>query len=394
MNEEELKILISNTKSLKDIFKEQWLDEVLNNDSNKHPIKTLLKQDKSLIELSISELDKEITTCLKILDRDSNKINKMRNISGKLMDSDGFLNYLPEFEWIDYLSSLSKRVLIEPKYPMKGHDIEIDLGRKVAIEILSFLDPEHERRREMFTDEFLKTLRFIPSSFHVMINIKNEVSMNDVYFLKKIIKRKLIEFDKADVNEPSTFYYFSKNDIREWKNYNGLDLPDDINQNYEKYPLYLEGHTAKIEFILINTGEKHPFTFVGVGGNVTISKDDERLKEAIKDKIKQLPNDIPSVVIVNVLSPFLDSFSIQNAIFGQFQTNLLIENISGKIVREYNSRTANGIFNQSSRISSVVIYKKILDRNGIKFLRDVYRNPQAKNPISDEEAKLFGNAVN
>jgi hypothetical protein len=391
MQKNEFVELIKST-NLIEIFDEGWLEENISDDLERsHPLSVLLKMDLEYTKAFLNDLDKIISTTFSLLQKDLKREVKMSRILGRLKSKENFNSCLPELDWITHLSDKSTDLVYEPTLPFEGHDIEANVGRHIAFEILSIEDSEADKNNEFKIQELMKFIRKIPSSYHVMISFKPEIHLEDIYTARKLIARKIHEFERDSIKTSSTFYYFSKNDIREWKDFDGISVPKDLYPNFEKYPLYIEGDKALLHFTLVFTGELKPYTYVGVGGPASFRNDDERIKEILKGKISQLPKIIPSIIIANVESPFADTFTILNSIFGDFTINLVVEKGSGKLVYETESRVSNGLFSLSTRISGVVFYKKTYP-TGLSSV--VYRNPNASIPISDEEAKILGEVKN
>jgi len=391
MEKSELIDLIKSTKLI-DIFDEKWLEDNIFNDLERsHPLSILLKMDLEYAKAFLYDLDKTTAVTLSLLKNDTKGEEKIFRILGRLRSNENFNRCLPELDWIGHFHDKSIEIIYEPTLLSKGHDIEANIGRPIAFEILSIEDSDDDKKNSFKNYELIKFVRKIPSSYHAMISFKPEIPLEDIYSARKLIARKISEFERGSIKIPSTFYYFSKDDVREWNGFDGINVPKDLYPNFEKYPLYIEGDKALLHFTLIFTGEHRPYTYVGVSGPASFRKDDERIKEILGDKISQLPKTIPSIIIANLESPFADTFTILNSIFGDFTINLVVDKKTGKSVYETEYRVSNGLFNLSTRISGVVFYKKNYP-SGISSI--VYRNPNALNPITDDEAKILGKVMN
>lgn len=391
MQKDELVSLIKSMR-LVEIFDDKWLNENISDDLERsHPLSILLKMDLEYAKAFLNDLDKITSTTFSLLKKDSQGEVKISRILGRLKSNENFNRCLPELDWIGHFHDKSIEIAYEPTLPLEGHDIEANIGRQIAFEILSIEDSDDDKRNSFKNHELIKFVRKIPSSYHAMISFKPEIPLGDIYSARKLIARKISEFERGSIKAPSTFYYFSKDDVREWKGFDGINVPEDLYPNFEKYPLYIEGDKALLHFTLIFTGEQRPYTYVGVSGPASFRNDDKRIKEILGDKISQLPKTMPSIIIANLESPFADTFTILNSIFGDFTINLVVEKESGKPVYETEYRVSNGLFSLSKRISAVVFYKKAY-QTGISSI--VYRNPNASNPITKEEAKILGEVKN
>jgi hypothetical protein len=59
---------------------------------------------------------------------------------------------------------------------------------------------------------------------------------------------------------------------------------------------------------------------------------------------------------------------------------------TGKIIDEYPNRDNSGVFQSSTRVSAVVFVGYDEDH---EFMRKIYPNPKAKNPLCEEEIKII-----
>ena len=394
MDKNDLITIIKSTTHLVEIYDDEWLSS---SKFKRHPVQNLLKQGPKKAKTAINNLDVTVSKILSILRQDSKKDEKIKHFEGKLRDSHNFLNYLPEFRWAEILSNISTEVIIEPTYPKKGHDIEANIDRPIAFEILSFTASEDERRRNHIRKELTQKIN-IPSKFSVFILVNViDVENTDIYAARKIIIKKIKEFSSKNITHPSRFYYFNKDDIREWSNFDGIHYPKDCDYNnykdydefYKKYPLYFEGRDALITFTLINNSnnEMRPHTPIIIGGAGS-SENGKRFKRIISDKICQLPNDMPCIVIGHV-STYSDKELIENALFGELGITMRIEPVTGKKVDEYMTRNKNGVFHISTRISAVIVYVDTMKNNKRIFKGDIYLNPKASKPLNKIEERLF-----
>ncbi|RZB28684.1 MAG: hypothetical protein SRB1_01247 [Desulfobacteraceae bacterium Eth-SRB1] len=76
----------------------------------------------------------------------------------------------------------------------------------------------------------------------------------------------------------------------------------------------------------------------------------------------------------------------EDALYGKLQETTLKSNKTGEIIDTYLNRDNSGLFRSSTRVSAVVFVGYDRDH---EFKKKVFLNPNAKNPLCEEEIKII-----
>lgn len=314
-------------------------------------------------------------------------VNKKTEILGELRDADKFHEAFVEIEWIAKLADKKFEMKMAPLHPEEGPDLKVKADdTEICIEITSLNLSELEQKRENMWTELRTRIGNTKSRRYVSITTNADFCEKDVSPLVHAVQNKMSALERKDDHNPTTLYYFSENDIREWYGFDGLTLPSDVQTNWRKYPLYIEGARAKSKVTIRFISENKLKTFVGTGGT-GFSGLQGRIEKAVLDKIRQLkpcPADAPKIVVLDLSRTFADQTVIGWGIYGQDEYQLLVDTRTGRSISERVVRLDNGAFSITETISAVIIPRKIEDATGVHLTGDVLLNPKARRPIPVE----------
>jgi hypothetical protein len=370
------------------IFGPEFLKPIVNSVSpKKHAVYWWLRTsvDRNN-DVWLGYLDHCLDIAIPILE-DKWLVDKKSEIVGQLKDTDKFYEAFAEIEWIAKLADKNLDLAITPFYPKEGPDLGVKVGgSEIYIEITSLNLSQLEQKNENMWLELQTRINKIVSHRHVSITTKGDFSPRDVSPLVAAIKNKISELEGKDDRNPTSIFYFSKDDIREWYGFDGLNYPADVQINWKKYPLYLEEVRAKASVSIRFLSEKKLNTFVGTGGVLSSGMHD-RIKKAVLKKIRQLkvgPADAPKIVVLDLSRTYADEILVGWGIQGQDAYEWLVDKRTGKTVSGRDIRLNNGAFSMTKSISAVIIPRKIEDATGIHLIGDAILNPEATTPISAE----------
>jgi len=392
MNEKTMLKRLDQNQYLKDFLGVEWFKKMINSSRpRKHPLYWLLTRDIPYTAAVLQNLTDNLKIALQVIEKGPKREDKEKRLRGKLKNTPEFYDVLPEIEWAAYLKNAGFPVSIEPTYPEKGPDLKVKIdGRNIYFEIKS-----PNRSEEKYCDEITDRIRKIQSRFFVDITLRDDFSDDDLFEVIKRIQIKINVFERENICQPVSVYYFSSSDFREWYGYDGLNPPHDVYSNFRKYPLFWEGHKAKAKITFHPLKDYSGDTIVGIGGPAKFGDDAKRIKKSLRGTLEQLPMNAPAVVIIDVTLSYADDISVEDAIYGSSIYTTLVNTQTGEIADEYWNRKRNGIFHSITRISAVVMYKrKVSDDGFIEFERKVYRNPMAKNPLDKYQISKIGEVMN
>jgi hypothetical protein len=316
--------------------------------------------------------------------------NKRSEIVNQLKDTDKFYEAFAEVEWIAKLTAKNLHIVIVPFYPKEGPDLKIAVdGSDVYAEITSLNLSRSEKRSENIWLELQTRLNKIVSHRHVSITTKGDFSSEDLSPLVAAIRKKISELERKDDRHPTSIYYFSKDDIQEWYGFDGLNYPEDVQTNFQNYPLYLKEMNAKAKVTIYFLYPNAVNTSVGLGG-ATFSDMHVRIKEAVLKKIRQLkvtPVNAPKIVILDLYRTYADETTVGWGLQGQDAYQWSVNKRTGETVASGDVRLNNGAFSITKTVSAVVIPRRTEDASGIHLVGDVILNPNARTPISTELLK-------
>jgi hypothetical protein len=314
-------------------------------------------------------------------------VNKKTETLGELGDADKFHEAFVEIEWIAKLADKKFEMKITPLHPEIGPDLKVKADdTEIYIEIESLNLSGLEQKRENMWTELETRIGNTKSRRYVSITTNADFCEKDVSPLVHAVQNKISELERKDDHSPTTLYYFSENDIREWYGFDGLTYPSDVQTDWRKYPLYTEQARAKSKVTILFISESMLRTTVGTGGT-DFSNLQGRIKEAVLGKIRQLkpcPADAPKIVVLDLSRTSADQTVIGWGIYGQDAYRLLVDTRTGRTISERGVRLDNGAFSITETISAVIIPRRIENATGVHLTGDVLLNPKAGRPIPPE----------
>lgn len=336
-------------------------------------------------------LDRCLSVAMPLLEGPEHS-NKKSDIVSQLKDTDKFYEAFAEIEWMAKLADKKLDMAIAPHYPHEGPDLKVKVdGSDVYAEITSLNLSKPEQKNENIWLELSTRISKIQSRRHVSIETTGRFLPTDVSPFVSIVKKKISELERKDDRNPTSLYYFSKDDVQEWYGFDGLNYPEDVQINFQKYPLYLNERNAKATAVIYFMSQNTRNTSVGTGG-AAFSGIHERIKKAVLKKRRQLkaaPADAPKIVILDLYRTYADGITVEWGLQGQDAYQWLVDKRTGETVAGGDVRLNNGAFSITKTISAVVIPRKTEDASGIRLLGDVILNPNARIRIPDELLKLI-----
>lgn len=330
----------------------------------------------------LSKLNDELKIVLQIIENDLKREDKQKSLEDKLKNK--FYDTLPEIEWAAYFGNKSLPVIIEAYFPKSGADLKVKVkDRWINFEITNRWLSKEKQELGMYSNEINSRIEKIKSRFSIIVDFNESFSKDDLFPLIRTIKKKIADFEKKRILKPVTTYYFSSDTSKDWYDFDGINEPEDIYTNPEKYPLFDVMHTTKAE-IMFYPRDELDYTSVGCVGPARIGfGDTDRIKSKLRKKQnKQLPKNDPNVVILHN-APIFDTVG---ALYGKLQITISKNRKKGEIIDKYLNRDNSGLFQSSSRVSAVLFVGYDRDH---EFKRKVFLNPKAKNPLREEEIKTI-----
>nr|QNO51242.1 hypothetical protein IGHJBHOP_00003 [Methanosarcinales archaeon ANME-1 ERB6] len=190
----------------------------------------------------------------------------------------------------------------------------------------------------------------------------------------KTIKKRIVDFERKRILKPVTTYYFSPSNSEDWYDFDGINEPEDIYDPKKKAKIMFHPRDY-LDYASVSCVEPGPAR-IGFG-------DIDRIKSKLhKKQNRQLPKNEPNVIILHN-APMFDALC---ALYGKLQLTIFKNSKTGVIIDEYINRDISGIFQSSTRVSAVVSVGYGEDH---EFMRKVFLNPKARNPLREEEIKII-----
>ncbi|MGA2605963.1 MAG: hypothetical protein ABSD89_05960 [Halobacteriota archaeon] len=295
-----------------------------------------------------------------------------------------YVSTLAEMESAVFLAQQGFGVTLEPTAPKKGADLRADWeGTPYFVEIRDVGFSWEEDRINLISKEIFARLNAVPSSYSVALTIGNTYTANSSQLKAAIaVVIDALEVLKEDKPKNATLYYAHPNG----KLLNpGGDLGDFRGGMLSRREKQYQDIVDKADIIA-------RFSFLGkqrTGTPATLSrklklppepvKTHERLKSILVDKISQLPKDSRGIVILEVSEQFmLSEFTIMSALYGDLEVQFPPVSGPGEPVREMTTKSnERGFFGQTSRVSAIVIHKRMMEDGQIKGSWQVYPTNRA-----------------
>ncbi|CAD6491958.1 MAG: hypothetical protein DIAAKJNI_00182 [Candidatus Argoarchaeum ethanivorans] len=333
-------------------------------------------------EEGLSRLNDQLEAVLQIIEKDPEREIKQGRLKDKLKSE--FYDTLPEMEWAAHFSNKNLLVVIEPCFPNKGPDLKVVVkNRWIYFEITVRGLSEEKQELNLYSMELSSRIEKIKSGFSIIVDFNESFSKEDLIPLIKTIKKRIADFKEKGILKPVTTYYFSPADSKDWYGFDGINDPEDLYTNPEKYPLSDIIHTAKAE-IIFYPRDNLDYTSVSCGGPARIGFGDiDKINSKLhKKQNRQLLKNEPNVIILHDAGIRYT----EDALYGKLQETTLKSNKTGEIIDTYLNRDNSGLFRSSTRVSAVVFVGYDRDH---EFKKKVFLNPNAKNPLCEEEIKII-----
>ncbi|HZU30869.1 MAG TPA: hypothetical protein VFB79_07120 [Candidatus Angelobacter sp.] len=287
----------------------------------------------------------------------------------KKLDAD-YGSTLAEMECAVFLAQQGFSVTLEPTAPEKGPDIRADWDETpYFVEVRALGDCEEDDRFKSITRQLFSRLNTVRSSYSVAITVGDE------YFpgtsaLKSAIDAVLESLNIAKEHKwkSATLYHSPSGTL--------LNPGGDFSGTRA-------GHREivnKADFIarFTNLGEEREKT---TASTIRPFKDPpkpdqthERLKKILSKKRTQLPKNSRGIIVFDVSELFmLTDFSVESALYGDLVVTFPASINPGEPIGELGAQRNNrGFFRQTSRVSAVVIHKRVVENATIRHEWKVY----------------------
>ena len=327
-------------------------------------------------EEGLSKLNDKLEVVLQIIEKDPEREIKQGSLKGKIKSE--FYDTLYEIEWAAHFGNKNLPVIIEPCFPDKGPDLKVLVkDRWIYFEITVRGLSEEKQELNLYFREINIRIEKIKSRFSIIVDFNESFSKEDLIPLIKTIKKRIADFKEKGILKPVTTYYFSPADSKDWYDFDGINDPEDLYTNPEKYPLFDIMRTAKAE-IISYPRDNLDYTSVECHSPARIDFGDiDRINSKLhKKQNRQLLKNEPNVVILHNAGIHYT----EDALYGKLQVTISKNN------KPSLNRDNSGLFQSSTRVSAVVFVGYDRDH---EFKRKVFLNPKAKNPLCEEEIKII-----
>ena len=322
----------------------------------------------------LNKLNDELNVVLPILENDPKRERKQEGLRNKLKSE--FYDTLLEIEWAAYFGNKNRPVIIEPDFPDNGPDLKVTIkDRWINFEITNRWLSKEQQELDVYFKEINNRIEKIKSRFSICVMFNENFSKKDLFPLIKTIKNRTADFEKRRILKPVTTYYFSPDNSEDWYDFDGINDPADFYIDPKK--------KAKIMFHLRDYRDYTSVSCVEPGPARIGFGDIDRIKSKLhKKQNRQLHKNEPNVVILHN-APIFDTVC---ALYGELQLTTLKNSESGETIDEYLNRDNSGLFQSSTRVSAVGFVGYDEDH---EFMRKVFPNQKAKNPLCEEEIKII-----
>jgi hypothetical protein len=309
-----------------------------------------------------------------------------------------YVSTVVEMEAAVFLAQQGFAITLEPFAPKKGPDLQADWAAiRYFVEIREVGFSWEEDRRQSITREIFAQLGTIPSRYHVDLTIdegyipnssKLKAAMAVVVEALGVLKQKKLSTATLYYVHPSGKLLnpggdYSRGLTRSGKEKQYQDIVDqaDFIARFRDTGTEQSGTPASVS-------KKPKFPPEPV-------KTHERLKTILLDKTSQLPKDSRGIIVLEVSEQFmLSEFTIMTALYGDVEVHFPAVSNPGQPVTELTTRNnERGFFGMTSRVSAVVIHKRVFEPGQIESSWQVYPTNRA-NPdtirLSLAELERFG----
>lgn len=298
--------------------------------------------------------------------------------AGVLADKikDPFISTLAEIESAEFLARQGFAVVVEPNAPKKGPDLRADWGDvPYFVEVRAAGFSEDEERRQRVTKQVFARLKQIPSSYRAWFEIGDRYTVDSPQTNRAIAKViKALGLLKGGKFEKATFHYADPDQ--------GVLLPHDGPRDLSTKAQEI---IAKSDFTVRfqHLGKELPGTPASLMAKMKFPpepvNDHERLKSILNEKRKQLPKSSRGIITLEVSEQFmLDDFSVNSALYGDLLVQLRpVAGPQAPVGEPIPRRNNRGFFRQTSRVSAIVIQRRVVEGENVRCERKVYPTNRA-----------------
>jgi len=302
----------------------------------------------------------------------SSKIKLDRGTLAQKLDAD-YLSTLAEIESAVFLEQQGFSVTLEPTAPERGPDLRADWEETpYFVEVRALGDSAEDERFNSISRQLFSQLNTVPSSYSVAITVGDEYSPSTLP-LKKAMDAVLqsLKILKEEKWKKATLYHSPSGTL--------LNPDGDFHGTRAAHQEIVD----KADFIarFTNVGEERESTTTSAARpfKPTPQPDQthERLKKILNKKRTQLPKDSRGIIIFDATELFmLTDFSVESALYGDLVVTFSATSPEEPVDLSA-KRNNRGFFRQTSRVSGVVIHKRVVENSTLRSEWKIYPTNRA-----------------
>lgn len=294
-----------------------------------------------------------------------------------------YVSTVAEMESAVFLAQQGFAVTVEPTAPERGPDLRAELGGiPYFVEIRRVGFAEEEDRVNSVSEEIFSQLKTVPSSYAVNVTLGDGYTANSPELNRAIAK--IIHSIKL-LNErrqkKATLYCSTVDEPM-------LNLGGDFDSSApalgeKKKQRQSIADNADLIVRFADLGKEQSGTPAFLVRKLKLPPEPvnthERLKRILQKKRSQLPRNSRGIVTLEVSELFmLDDFSVESALYGDLVVQFSAVSKPGEDIGKITARRNNrGFFRQTSRVSAIVIHRRIVEKGQIKNRWQVYPTNRA-----------------
>lgn len=344
-----------------------WIDAEVCTPEPKHLLGLQYKHDQNSPWLKhVEELAKEILTSPRM------KFNG-QVLADKIKDP--YVSTLAEMESAVFLARQGFAIVLEPNAPAKGPDIRAEwdcVPYFVEVRAAGFSDEED--RRDRVTKQIFEKMNETPSAYSASFVIGDEYSAGSprtkaatdlVIEVLGILKEKQMKKATLYYEHPDGKVLLPEGIYSAKAEVNEIIGNADLVVHFEHLGKEMTGTPASLM-----TKMKLPPEPV---------KDHERLRKILNEKRKQLPKGSRGIITLEVSEQFmLSDFSVESALYGDLEVRFeRVHGLHEPVGEPLARRNNRGFFRQTSRVSAIVIQKRVVEEGRVRCERKVYPTNRA-----------------
>jgi hypothetical protein len=320
----------------------------------------------------------------------STKIKLDRGALAQKLGAD-YVSTLAEMESAAFLERQGFSITLEPTDPKSGPDLRADWEETpYFVEVRALSESEENDRFNSICRELFSQLSTVPSSYSVDFTVGDEY-LPGASPLKRAMEVVLESLNilKEKKWTAATLYHSPSGTL--------LNPGGDFDGTRAVYKEVVD----KADFVarFMNVGEEREKTTASATRPFKRSpqpdQTHERLKKILNKKRTQLPKNSRGIIVFDVTELFmLTDFSVESALYGDLVVNFSATDNLGESHEGFSAQRNNrGFFRQTSRVSAVVIHKRVVENSIVKSEWKIYPTNRA-NPdtirLSLLELQRFG----